>query len=369
MTAPAQVYGYAHRGSIAGPSELDGYWYVRCSAINPMRPVGPYAAAVPDLAVDDRVLLTQIGTTRDDLVITGKLPATPWDSHLPIDIDDVTGLQAALDARATDAELAAAVAALTAANGVQDGRLTAVEGVDTTQNGRLTAVEGVNTTQDGRLTSAEGRLTSAEGRLTTNETNIAANTGNITANTSAVALLNTWARYQDHDLDIYGDVLSSFPRSLVGNQATTPTGRILWWRTRLRRDVSLSQIRVGYQTGGVGGTSTAAIFRSSTALGVYDRVASVASAPAAGVKSYGFTATAFTRGEYILVALLLTGQTTSVALAVQAGAVPVAAVSILNPSSTNIVWGQQNATVMPTTINPADGTWGNTTIPWWLAVA
>lgn len=100
MTAPAQAYGYAHRGSVVGPSELDGYWMVRCSAINPARPVGPYASTVPDLAVDDRVLLTQIGTSRDDLVITGKLPPAPWGSHLPIDIADVSGLQAALDLKA-----------------------------------------------------------------------------------------------------------------------------------------------------------------------------------------------------------------------------------------------------------------------------
>lgn len=351
MSAPA--YGTMFRGRIVRPDVVADNYLVTISGAAPGRVIGPIQSAVRDLAEGDAVLITSIAATQNDYVIVGRLPAFEPPA---LEIGDITGLQAALDDRATDAELAAAQAAnnlnflvVNDANDAQDLRL---DGLDDSV---------------AALTAAD---TSLDGRLDVVEPAVAANTASIAANGTAITALNSWAWHnQYHDLDIYGDVLSSFPRCLIGNQATTPTGRILWWRTRLRRDVTLSQIRVGFQSAGVGGTSTAAIFRCATPLGIYDRVSAVTSAPAAGAKAYNFTATPFTRGEYILVALLLTGQTTSVGLAVQAGAVPVGAIGILNPSSTNLVWGQQNATTMPTTLNPTDGTWGNTTIPWWLAVA
>lgn len=363
MSAPA--YGYAHRARVMRLGEAEETYLVEVPDLAPGILSGPFTSAVRDLQPGDQVLVLQIGITGGDMAIVGRLPERPAPFTLPIEISDVDGLAEALDGRATDAELTA-LTGVVAANGAA---ITTLQGADTTQNGRLTALEATDLAYDGRLDSLEAADIALDGRLDTAEANIVTHTSAIAANGTSITTLSTWEHYQQSDFDIYGDVLSSFPRALVGNQATTPTGRILWWRTRLRRDATLSKIRVGYQSPGVGGTTTAAIFRSNTPTGAYTRQASVASAPVAGIKEYSFTPALFTRGEYVLVALLLTGQSTSLALAVQAGAVPAAAVTILNPASNNFVWGQVTATTMPTTIDPGDGTWGNTTITWWSAVA
>lgn len=350
MSAPA--YGTLFRGRIVRPDVVADNYLVQLTSAAPGRVLGPIQSAVRGLAADDSVLVASLGTTQNDYVIVGRLPAPEPPA---LTIGDIAGLEAALDERATDAEL---------------------DAVETATNLNFLVVNNKNTEQDTRLDGHDSALsalsaadTSLDGRLDTAETTNATQDGRLTTNEAAIGTLSTWEQYQYHDQDIYGDVLSAFPRALVGNQATTPTGRILWWRTRLRRNATLSKMRMGYVNAGVGGTSTMGIFRSSTPLGVYTRVSATTSAPTVGLKEYAFPATDFLRGEYIMVALLLTGQTSSVVLAVQAGAVPTGALPVLNPTATNLVWAQQNATVMPTSINPADGTWGNTATPWWLAVA
>lgn len=367
MTAPAQMYGYAHRGSVVGPSELDGYWMVRCSAINPARPIGPYASTVPDLAVDDRVLLTQIGTTRDDLVITGKLPPEPWEAHLPIGIDDVTGLQTALDNRATDAELAAAVSTLTTANGVQDGRLTAVEGVNTTQNGRLDAVEAMDTTQNGRLTSAEGRLTTAE-------TNIGTNTSGIAANTSAISALNAYSSgAEQREFDMFADVLSSFPRHFIANTRLLSNTGGYFVRTRIRKAASVAFMRVFVTVAGVGGTTTAVLYRSTTATGPYTQIATGTHAlTAAGEAAITLGATALAAGDYLIMAVRPLGYSTAPSLGMLANNIRNSAtVNAMNPGSGGrYAWVTKSiAGAMPSPIDIQDGTWTLDISPWWVALA
>lgn len=365
MTAPAaQAYGYAHRGSVVGPSELDGYWMVRCSAVNPLRPIGPYASTVPDLAIDDRVLLTQIGTSRDDLVITGKLPAVPWDANLPIDIGDVTGLQAALDARATDAELSAAVAVLNAADATQDGRLTAVEGVNTTQNTRLTAAEGVNTTQDGRLTSAEGRLTA-------NEASIGTHTTGIAANTTAIGNLTTYAwGNQEHETDSYGDQISAFRRNEIQNGRTLTANGGLGFRTRSRRALSVSQMRVICTAAGVGaGTTTAGLYKANTQAGPFTLAAQATNALGTlGEAAFTLGATAIAAGEWLVLFLRAAGYTTFPGIGTVANQVRNGA---HNPNTARAAFPTRTTSgALPTTIDIADGSWGIADpTPWWFALA
>lgn len=370
MTAP-QVYGYAHRGTVTGASELDGYWMVRCTAINPARPIGPYASTVPELGVGDRVLLTQIGTTRDDLVITGKLPAEPWDSHLPIGIDNVTGLQAALDGRATDAELAAAEATLTgligvehATNVTQDGRLTTVEG-------RATTIEGVNTTQDGRLTTLEGRATTIEGVNTTQDGRLTAVEGVNTTQDGRLTTLETYGPVFQaaHEFDMYGDLFSPFPRIWTSNVRTPPVTTAFIWRTRARVSATVARVRVIVAVAGTGsGSYTGALYTASVAAGPYTLAAS-ATNTLAGTGQQNFTFGAgvpVTAGTYVLLFLLRTGTyTVPPQLAALQNAVQNAAG--LNPT---VVWGTKGSvTTPPATITVTDGTWTAEAAPWWVAAA
>lgn len=182
MTAPA--YGATHRGRVLRPDSVAGQYVVEVPAIAPGCASGPFPSAVRDLAAGDRILLTQIGLTGGDLVITSRIPERGPDVTLPIDIDDVVGLQTALDDRATDAELAALdtrvdtaeadISALEAADVALDGRLDTAESTLTSHGTRLTTAEGTVTSHGTRLTTAEGTITSHGTRLTTAETNITA---------------------------------------------------------------------------------------------------------------------------------------------------------------------------------------------------
>jgi hypothetical protein len=89
---------------------------------------GPLPSTVPDLAVGEIVLVTSLGTSRDQLVVLGRMTG-----RVP-EVTEIPGL-------------AEQLAALTAHDTTQDGRLTAVEGKNTQQDGRLGNVESVNATQ------------------------------------------------------------------------------------------------------------------------------------------------------------------------------------------------------------------------------
>ena len=112
---------------------------------------GPLPTTVPDLVVGEIVLVTSLGTSRDQLVVLGRMTG-----RVP-EVTEIPGLAGQLDT-------------LTAVNGTQDNRLTAAEAVNTTQNGRLGNVETVNTTQDGRLGTIESVNTTQGGAITSNAT-------------------------------------------------------------------------------------------------------------------------------------------------------------------------------------------------------
>lgn len=372
MTAPAtQDYGYAHRGTVTGPSELDGYHMVRCTAINPARPVGPYPSTVPELEVGDRVLLTQVGKSRDDLVITGRLPAVPWSEHLPIGIDDVTGLQTALDARATDTELAALgtstnlnFLAVNDKNDEQDSRLITLEAADTASDGRLDALEAADVALDGRLDTAEAAL--------------AANTSGIAANGTAIAALqdadtqfNTYSAFnQQHDVDVYGDQISPFPRIFIGAVRTITSNVAFAFRTRTRRTGNITQLRVIVGTAGVGaGTTTAALYKSATGSGAYSLVSQATHAlTATGEVNFALGASPITAGDYLLLVVRASGYSTFPQIGTPNNQVRNGA---HNPSTARATWGLKTvAGTLPATMDIADGSW-NLTDPtaWWVALA
>ncbi len=99
---------------------------------------GPLPSAVPDLAVGETVIVTNLGISRDQLVVLGRMAG-----RVP-EVDEIPGLAATLDAHdtrldaveldnATDQQVlddhGARITAGEARDGQQDGRLTATEGV------------------------------------------------------------------------------------------------------------------------------------------------------------------------------------------------------------------------------------------------
>lgn len=133
MTTPGKGgnWGTVQRAIVKGIGPQGGV-LVEVPAFAPGGTMGPIPTCVPNLAVGEAVLVANISTSRDTLVVIGRVPGrADTMSEIPNLINTITALQAADSSAAS------------------------------------------------RLTSAEGRLTSAEGRLTTDESNIATNTSNI----------------------------------------------------------------------------------------------------------------------------------------------------------------------------------------------
>lgn len=366
MTAP-QVYGYAHRGSITGESELDGYWFVRCSAINPARPVGPYAATVPGLTVGDRVLLTQIGTTRDDLVITGKLPPDPLDSILPIDIGDVTGLQTALDDKAAAADLTALQGDLASFQASTSLNFGAVTGKNDEQDGRLTAVETDNGDQWDQMAAFSGSLAALDGRLDTVEPTVS-------SHTTELAALQTWMN-QAYDWDNYGDLLSPLHRREATNFMTLAVGSAYFTKMRAHTDVSVGRIRYALNNTGAGpGSITGGLYTASTSGGPFNLIKSTVATAATAINLYSVawsdaSTVAIPRGTWVMAALFCaTGYTQSPRLATQQNAA--GATQLLHPNPAAVVVGSKSGLAgLPATISPNDGTWTPLNLNFWAALA
>lgn len=369
MTEPA--YGYAHKARVVRLGEAEETYLVEIPDLAPGILSGPFMSAVRDLQPEDVVLVLQMGITGGDLVIVGRLPAVAWDSHLPIGIGDVTGLTAALDDRATDAELAALASStdgrldtLEATDATQEGRLTSIEALNTTQDGRLSAVEALNTTQDGRLTGVEGVNTTQDGRLTVNEAGIA-------ANGTAIGLLNIWGwANQWHDVDTYGDLINfGLPRGLFGTTHTLGGGIARAARTRVRRDVTINQMRVYVTVAGVGasGVTTAGIYKSATALGTYTLVSSgTAALTATGRQNITVGAAALSKGDYVLAFFTTNLYSSSPA---HAGLVNAPYAALVNPAGANVWASKGGVLTAPATIDMQDGTWTAQQVPWWVALA
>lgn len=109
---------------------------------------GPLPSTVPDLAVGEIVLVTSLGTSRDQLVVLGRMTG-----RVP-EVTEIPGL-------------AEQLAALTAHDTTQDGRLTAVEGKNTQQDGRLGDIETVNVAQGSSIGANATAITSNATAVTT----------------------------------------------------------------------------------------------------------------------------------------------------------------------------------------------------------
>jgi hypothetical protein len=100
-------YGSLLRGRVLKAGPITGTWMVSVPAAAPGSSWGPMSSLAPDIVAGDLVLLAQVGTTRGDLVIIGKVPgAYPAYGSLP-------GLTAALAALSSgEASLNASVTSL-----------------------------------------------------------------------------------------------------------------------------------------------------------------------------------------------------------------------------------------------------------------
>lgn len=156
MTTP--TYGVHHRARVLRAGAITGTYDVEIPLLAPGLSSGPLPSTVPNLVEDDQVLLAQVGTTRDDLIIIGKLPpAIPV--ALPITIGDVTGLSTALDGRATDAELAATNANVATNTANIASNTTAIAGKQPLDSD-LTTIAGLTPAADNVLQFKSGAWTS-----------------------------------------------------------------------------------------------------------------------------------------------------------------------------------------------------------------
>lgn len=365
MSTPVlPAYGYAHRARVVRLGAAEETYLVEVPAIAPGILSGPFMSAVRDLQPGDQVLVLQVGPTSGDLVIVCRLPERAPDFTLPIEISDVTGLAAALDDRATDAELDAL------ADATNLNFLVVNDALDD-HDGRLDVLETARTALEAADVALAAADTALDARLDIVEPAVTANTAATTANGTAIGLLNTWAwRNQDHGKDVYGDLVDfGEPRSVFNNTRTVGGGVALITRTRVRRDTSVSFIRLYCTTAGVGasGLTTGAIYTSATALGTYTRVASgTVAATVTGRLNVTVPATALTAGTYVLVLITSNGYTSA---PVWAGSGVAAIAGLINPTG-GIVWATKSGiTVAPTTIDPQDGTWSAQAAPWWVTLS
>lgn len=148
-------YGYLHRGEILRYDAVTDSYYLKSVSLARTQTWGPVASCVPGLVKGDRVILGASGTSRDDLVILGKVGA-----ELP-DIGDVQGLLDALADKASAVDL----------QSVADQLDTLTADTDTRYDGLATRLDVAEATL-GTLTSG---LAAANAELDALEVTVAAN--------------------------------------------------------------------------------------------------------------------------------------------------------------------------------------------------
>jgi hypothetical protein len=158
-------YGTLHRAIVRSVTATGVT--VEIPLLAPNASWGPIPTAVPNLAVGEAVICAQISTSRDTLVVLGRVPGrAPAVGEIPTLSATIAALQA------TDAAAATSAAALTA-------RVTAAEG-NITANGTAIA------TNTAAIAAHGTRLTTDESNITTNTTGLATANTAITANGTAI---------------------------------------------------------------------------------------------------------------------------------------------------------------------------------------
>jgi hypothetical protein len=109
-------YGYLHRGEIVRYDATTNSYYLRSVSLARTQLWGPVASCVPGLVKGDRVILGASGTSRDDLIILGKIGAEG------LDIGDVAGLLDALGDKASAVDLQSVADQLDALSASEDMR-------------------------------------------------------------------------------------------------------------------------------------------------------------------------------------------------------------------------------------------------------
>lgn len=137
-------YGICHRALVreVGANGV----IVEIPTLAPGAAWGPIPSVVPDLAEDEQVLVAQISTSRDTLVVVGRIPGrAPTIAEIVNLASTITTLQAvdaALDTRLDTAE--ADIDALQAADVSLDGRLDTLEAHTHTTVPSLNVTAGLN---------------------------------------------------------------------------------------------------------------------------------------------------------------------------------------------------------------------------------
>lgn len=288
-------YGYNHRGRILKAGDADGTWTVNVPSLAPDLAWGPVPAVVPDLEPGDSVLLCQLGTTKADLVIVGKLPGT-----LP-SYTDIPGLTAALAAKADETDLVTTqddVATLETRLTADEASITANGTAITANAAAITSLGTRTTTAEGAITSLGTRMTSAEGRLTTDE--------------AAITLLNTERDYSHgNDYEINHDFLSTLPRAVASSSITLTNGHGYYIKMRTHRAVSLDVVKVCLPVAGAGGTLKIGIYTGSSAAALAFQ-ANTSLSLAVGRQDWALgSPVSLAAGDYLVLGFLATSMTTS----------------------------------------------------------
>jgi hypothetical protein len=370
-------YGYMHLGRVISV-ESQGY---SCEIITraPGLRWGPVESMVAGLAVGERVVLAQLGESKDSLVIVGRLPGR---TGL---IGDIDGLQAALDAKLDDSQLdqASGVAALDSSRHIVIGRLplgttssTVTVGNDARLSDARTPLAHHTTHSTGgtdAIAPADIGAATAAG-LTTANANIATNTANIATNTSAIATANTTisglTSREEFDgqkfFRLYGDAVTTMPRyQAASNTPLMSTGNAYAFTLCSARSITMLTARFLITSGGPTTTATASVYQGTTAGSPLSLVSSGPTAITPANGNYAFqcapTASAFAVPAGFVVVIIQ----------IVSGSIFTAGSATMDASMFNGTGGMKISAVKaltgtpPSTINTADGTWSTFgSMPW-----
>jgi hypothetical protein len=337
-------YGYLHRGEIVRHEAVTNSYYLKSVSLARTQLWGPVASCVPGLVKGDRVILGASGTSRDDLIILGKIGAEG------IDIGDVQGLLDALGDKASAVDLqsvADQLDALAVDTGSLGDRVGVVEGRATTLESRATSVEGRATSLEGRATSLEGRATAVEGRATALE---AART------------------YNRGDQDLYSHLIETAPRHNASAAVTLANGVGNLQLSYANRAFNFASLRAVVSTAGTGaGAAVAAVYVGTSRASLILHVTQAILLNALGEQLALFAGggQAFNGFPYMALGILGSGYT----VAPQVAATPaVPHAGVLNPA------GQLTAVTKalgawPATVDLTDGTWGSATQRAWMGLS